>query len=167
MNNTQEVNKRIQYNHDDEASSLTIKTSLLGLLAKKKGSEKEAKKFCQETAVASKDNGVAKGGVSHAVFVESFRSILDPKILAQMTDADFYGDDNKVNERVQYTHDQEPSSMTIKSCLFKALSLKLGSVQSAKKFCQKAAVDAKDSEVHKGKVSNYVFDKAMDEVAAQ
>lgn len=163
MNNTQEVNKRIQYSHDDEASSLTVKTSLLSLLAKRKGSEKEAKKFCQETAVTSKDNGVGKGGVSHAVFVEGFKEVLDKKILSKMTDDDFTG---KVNERVQYTHDQEPSSMTIKSCLFKALSVKLGSDQEAKKFCQKAAIEAKDSEIHKGKVSNYVFDKAMAEVEA-
>jgi hypothetical protein len=164
MINAQEVNKRIQYNHDDEASSLTVKTSLLNLLSVITGSEKDAKKFCQETAINSKNNGTCKGGVSHSVFVQGFRKVLDKKILEKMTEIDFEG---QVNERVQYTHDQEPSSMTIKSCLFKALSHKLGNDQLAKKFCQKAAIEAKDSEVHKGKVSNYVFEQAMSEVQSQ
>jgi hypothetical protein len=160
-NATQEVNKRIQYSHDDEPSSLTIKTSLLDLLAAKKGTEKEAKKFCQVTAAQSKDEGVGKGGVSNAVFISALKQVLAPKILNQMTEDDFT---KEVNVRIQYTYDQEPSSLTIKHSLFKALSLKLGSDALAKKFCQKTAIDAKDGDIDKGKLSNFVFEAVLTEV---
>lgn len=157
----QEVNKRIQYSYDDEASSLTVKTSLLNLLSIVKGSEKDAKKFCEETAIASKESGVVVGGVSHAVFVKGFKEILHDDIKKQMTDEDFNGN---VNERIQYSYEQEPSSMTIKTCLFKALSVKFGDDKSAKQFCQQAAKEAKNSDTNVGRVSNFVFDKAMQAV---
>lgn len=154
--------KRIQYTYDDEPSSLTIKNSLFSLLKEKKGSDTSARKFCQSSASEAKEKNI--NSISHYVFEKAFKETIPEKIKSQMKESDF--DNSKVNERIQYTYEEEASSLTIKYPLFKALSIKLKTEKDAKKFCQKLAIEAKDNGVGVGKISNYVFDHALKEICS-
>lgn len=152
------TSERIQFTNDQEPSSITVKRSLYLLLEKKTGSKKAAKKIFQSDAVEAKRSNIS--GVSNYVFIKTLKNVLNPDILSKMSEEDF---SKKINERIQYNYEGDASSLTIKYALFKALSVKFGSDQEAKKYCQKLAAEAREiTEV--GKFSNYVFDKALEEV---
>lgn len=154
--------KRIQYTHDDEPSSLTIKSSLFSLLKEKTGSDTSARKFCQKSAVQAKDMNI--NSISNYVFEQAFKETIPESIKSLLKESDF--DHSKINERIQYSYDDEASSLTIKYPLFKALSIKLGCDKKAKKFCQQMAVQAKENGIGVGKISNYVFDECLKEICS-
>jgi hypothetical protein len=75
--------------------------------------------------------------------------------------------ENKVSEtnvRIQYINNDQPSSLTIKSSLFKLLTQKFETPKQAQKFCKEQALKAINDGTARGRISDRVFEAALKEV---